>query len=81
MCMGFGETLRRLMKEEKISQEKLARSIGVSQRAVSKWINLQSEPTESAIVACALFFSVSSDYILGLEDECGSKKIIAGHHQ
>ncbi len=66
--MRFGEILKLLMVENKTSQEKLARSIGVSQRAVSKWVNLQSEPTESAIINCAKYFDVSADYILGLED-------------
>ncbi|MDE7182177.1 MAG: helix-turn-helix domain-containing protein [Clostridia bacterium] len=66
--MEFGNRLKDLLKEKNISQETLARHIGVSQRAVSKWINLQSEPTESAIVNCAKFFEVSADFILGLSD-------------
>jgi len=71
--MRFGEILKLLMNENKTSQDKLARAIGVSQRAVSKWVNLQSEPTESAIINCAKYFDVSADYILGLEDESGRK--------
>ena len=71
--MTFGLMLKSLMIENKITQQELASRIGVSQRAVSKWVNLQSEPTESAIVACAKYFNVTSDYILGLEDESGRK--------
>ena len=67
--MKFGIVLKELLKEKGISQQQLANEIGVSQRAVSKWINLQSEPTESAIKNCARYFNVSSDYILGLKDE------------
>ena len=67
--MKFGIVLKELLKENGISQQQLANEIGVSQRAVSKWINLQSEPTESAIKNCARYFNVSSDYLLGLEDE------------
>ena len=66
--MRFGIRLKELLKENAISQEVLAKNIGVSQRAVSKWINLQAEPTESSIVNCAKFFGVSTDYILGLSD-------------
>ena len=66
--MRFGIRLKELLKENAISQEILAKNIGVSQRAVSKWINLQAEPTESSIVKCAKFFGVSADYILGLSD-------------
>lgn len=67
--MKFGTVLKELLKENGIRQQQLANEIGVSQRAVSKWINLQSEPTESAIKNCARYFNVSSDYLLGLEDE------------
>ena len=67
--MEFGNRLKDLLKEKNISQETLAKAIGVSQRAVSKWINRQAEPTESAIVNCARFFDVSADYILGLKDD------------
>lgn len=55
-----------------ITQAELAKEIGVSQRAVSKWINLQSEPTETSICNCAKFFHVTSDYLLGLENEDGT---------
>lgn len=67
--MEFGVRLKELLKEKQISQETLAKSIGVSQRAVSKWINNQAEPTESSIVKCAKYFEVSTDYILGLKDD------------
>lgn len=67
--MEFGNRLRELLKEKEISQDNLAKAIGVSQRAVSKWINLQAEPTESSIVKCAVYFEVSADFLLGLKDE------------
>ncbi|HAT83786.1 MAG TPA: hypothetical protein DCS37_02675 [Clostridiales bacterium] len=66
--MVFGERLQQLMKETKTTQVVLARAIGYTQRAVSKWINNQAEPTASAIYKCAKFFDVSSDYLIGLSD-------------
>lgn len=66
--MEFGNRLKELMTENGISQQTLADNIGFSQRAVSKWINHQAEPTESAIVKCAKYFGVSADYLLGLTD-------------
>jgi transcriptional regulator with XRE-family HTH domain len=69
----FGDVLRNLMTENGITQNALAQNIGYTQKAVSKWINNQSEPTETAIVKCAKFFNVTSDYLLGLEDETGTK--------
>ena len=69
----FGERLKELMLEQEISQNKLSKKIGYTQKAISKWINNQSEPTESAIRACAIYFKVTTDYLLGLEDETGTK--------
>ncbi len=63
--MGFADVLNDMMKEKDITQTQLAKQIGYSQRAVSKWINKQSEPTETPIVLCAKFFGVSTDDILG----------------
>lgn len=67
--MEFGNRLKELITENEISQATLAAHIGVSQRAVSKWINHQSEPTASSIINCSIYFKVSSDYLLGLKDE------------
>ena len=71
--MKFSKRLTQLMKERKINQATLAQSIGYTQRAVSKWMNSQSEPCATAIYSCALFFDVTADYLLGLEDEFGNK--------
>lgn len=70
--MTFGGILKNLLHDTGKTQQELATFIGYSQRAVSKWINNQSEPTEQAIVDCSRFFGVTTDYLLGLEDEaCG----------
>ena len=71
--MEFAKRLEQLMKEKGITQVKLSQSIGYSQRAVSKWINGQAEPTATAIMLCASYFDVTSDYLLGLEDDMGAK--------
>lgn len=68
----FGQILKELLSDNKISQSDLAQRIGYTQRAVSKWINNQSEPTEAAIRSCAKIFGVSADYLLGLEDDFGT---------
>lgn len=67
--MRFSETLKELLKEHNITQSKLATAIGFSQRAVSKWINAQAEPTETAIVSCARFFGISTDEMLGMTEQ------------
>ena len=71
--MIFGKRLKELLEEHELSQTDFARKIGYSQRGVSRWIMLQSEPTESVIKNTAKFFDVTTDYLLGLEDETGAK--------
>ncbi|MBR1867488.1 MAG: helix-turn-helix transcriptional regulator [Clostridia bacterium] len=65
--MSFAQVLKDMMNERNVTQFQLAEGIGYSQRAVSKWVNKQAEPTETAIVACAKFFGVSADELLGID--------------
>ena len=67
--MDFGGRLAELLQEKNLSQMVLAAEIGVSQRAVSKWVNHQAEPTASSIIACAKYFGVTTDFLLGCSDE------------
>ncbi len=69
----FGEKLKEILIEKDLTQKAAAEKLGVSQKAISKWINLQAEPTESNIRNTAKIFEVSTDYLLGLEDEYGTK--------
>ena len=64
--MNFASNLRELMTENKLSQQALASKIGVSQRAVSKWLRGEAEPTATNIFNIAVQFSVTADYLLGL---------------
>lgn len=52
----------------------LANIIHVSDAAISNWENSINEPKISYLVAIAKYFDVSTDYLLGLEDEDGHKE-------
>ncbi|MCI8326100.1 MAG: helix-turn-helix transcriptional regulator [Clostridia bacterium] len=69
----FGEKLKEILIEKELTQKAAAEKLGVSQKAISKWINKQAEPTESNIRNTAKIFDVSADFLLGLEDEYGIK--------
>ncbi len=69
----LAERVKELRADKKLSLEKLANQIGVSDTAVMKWEQNKSEPTAINIKQLALFFNVTSDYLLGLEDESGTK--------
>lgn len=69
----FGIRFKELREEKKLSQLEISKYLNVSQSAVAKWEKFKTEPTATAIVTCANFFGVSTDYLLGLEDYTGAK--------
>ena len=52
-----------------ISQAELARRLGVTRSSVNAWEMGLSVPTTEFVVEMAKIFSVSTDYILGVESE------------
>lgn len=70
----FSTQLKELREQKNLSMAQLALKIGVSDAAICKWENALAEPKISYIYALADFFEVSTDYLLGLEDDIGKKK-------
>lgn len=58
----------RTSDKNKLSQQALAKEIGVSQKSIDFWEKGINEPKATYIIRLALFFKVSTDYLLGLED-------------
>ena len=63
----FGERLNQLRIEKNIGQIELAKMLNVSKGVISLWENGLREPTLSNIKAIAMYFDVTSDYLIGLE--------------
>lgn len=72
----FVTRLNKLIEENKITKYKLAKAIGVSKQAVLWWCDGINEPKISYLFKLAVYFDVSADYLLGLEDETGAKTYI-----
>ena len=64
----IAERIKELRLEKGLSQQALAKEIGVSQKAIDFWENGVNEPKASYIIALAAFFGVSTDYLLGVSD-------------
>lgn len=64
----FAERLRELRIEKGLSQNELAKELGLSHAAISRWESDLRQPAASAIIMLAKYFGVTSDYLLGLED-------------
>ena len=71
ISMGLGNRIKELRIMSALTQAELAEKVGVDPSAVSLWENDVNEPKASYIVRLALVFDVSSDYLLGIEDEAG----------
>ncbi len=72
----FGLKLRELRNEKQLTQAKAAELFGVSKTTICQWETSKQEPSLNDIVAIAVYFDVTADYLLGLEDETGSKTYI-----
>ena len=60
--------VKELRKENKITQEKLAASLGISRSAVAMYETGKCDLSNEILIACASFFDVSTDYLLGQSD-------------
>ena len=64
----FAERLKELRIEKDLSQRDLSKATGISQNAIAFWENEKRVPNANAVATLALFFNVSTDYLLGLEN-------------
>ena len=68
MGNDFKDILKELRIEKHIGQVALAKAINVSKGIISLWENGLREPSMSNLIALSIFFKVSIDYLVGLED-------------
>lgn len=62
--MGFGERLRSLRIENKLTQEELGNKLNLTKANISKYETGRLEPNIETINNLANFFNVSIDYLL-----------------
>ncbi len=68
MGTEFKNNLKFLRQERGIGQVELAKKIGVSNGIISLWENGLREPSLASLVSIALFFNVSLDELVGMEE-------------
>ena len=69
MHINISENIKALRTERGLTQEKMADFLGISFQAVSKWERGETVPDIYMIPVLADFFGVSTDYLLGHNDE------------
>lgn len=71
----FARHLKELRIEKGLRQIDLATIMTVSKTTICQWETSKQEPGIEDIIKLALFFRVSADYLLGLEDEDGHREV------
>lgn len=64
----FAERLRNLIDEKGLNFQKFSKEIGIPNSTISDWLNKKTTATIENIPKIALFFGVTTDYLLGLEN-------------
>lgn len=64
----FGERVKALLKENGITQKKLAEKLNVQPSTLCEWLNGNNEPPMQVIVDIACHFKTTTDYLLGVTE-------------
>ena len=64
----FSIRFKELREEKKLSQAQVGEELGYTQVCISRWESGVRQPELDDIIAVALFFNVTTDYLLGLTD-------------
>lgn len=67
--MTLNENIRQLRITRNLSQVDLAKALGVTKQSISNWENNNIQPSIDMLIHLARFFSVSTDYLLGLNQQ------------
>lgn len=71
----FKQILENLLAEKSINQRKLSIETKIPATTISGWMNAGRLPDYRAIRTLAIYFNVSADYLLGIEDEDGHREV------
>ncbi len=69
MIYDFSERLKTLRKRDNISQNALAKTLGITRASVNAWEMGISYPNAQSLILLAKYFNVSVDYLLGIDDK------------
>ena len=64
----FGERIKALRLSLGLNQVEFAQTLSVTKQSVSNWENENIQPSIDMLTKIAKFYSVSADYLLGLEN-------------
>ena len=65
----FSERIKALRVSRCMNQVEFAKKLGVTKQSVSNWENNNIQPSIDMLIKISDTFSVSSDYLLGLDEK------------
>jgi transcriptional regulator with XRE-family HTH domain len=65
----FGQRLKALREERELTQEELAKLIGVNRATLANWEVGRTQPDYDRLCRIASYFKVTSDYLIGRTDQ------------
>ena len=65
----FSERLKTLRSEKELTQEQLARELGISNKSISVYEKGTSLPSIDTLARLASYFNVTVDYLIGYSDQ------------
>ena len=68
----FVPRLKELLKNSGKMQKEICSDLNISRQKLSKWKTAYNEPSLDELIMISKYFDVSTDYLLGLEDELGN---------
>lgn len=68
MEIKISQRIAELMKEQNLTQTKLANALGMHQSNVSEWLSGKKEPSITSLWLLADFFNIDVDYLIGRKD-------------
>lgn len=75
MTVFIGENIRKLRRENNLTQEEIAEALGVSFQSVSRWERGESYPDITLLPEIASYFEVTVDELLGTNKALNENKI------
>ena len=73
--MAIGQIIRQYRKEAKLTQEEMARRLGVTAPAVNKWESGSTQPDIGLLAPISRLLGITTDTLLSFSDELGDEEI------
>ena len=67
--VDFGNTLKRLRRQNDMTQEQLSQRLGLTKSVISAYENGLRMPSYDVLIAMARIFRVTTDFLLGVEQK------------